>query len=172
MTPGRGVIMPIDISERDAVRSAVRLVREEYHEEGDRIYRQFEAVDWYGKRPDAILIFEWCRGKWWMVHTIEAKRDSGTLITSDWRHVVPVVAQARSYRGNYRWLAVTAYAWEELDHWARFKVKKDCRRQKHNLGLIVCWKTKAEMLIESGYWPGFQLDYFKDAEWYIERLSQ
>ncbi len=164
--------MAIDISECDAVRSASKLVRAEYLEEGDRFYRQFEAVDWYGKRPDALLVFEWCRGKWWMAHTVEAKRSSNSLITDDWRRVVPAVAQARSYRGNYGWLAVTTSAWDELDYWGRAKVRKDCTRQKHNLGLILCWKTKAEMLIGSGYWPGFQLEYFKDADWYIELLSR
>ncbi len=37
--------MAIDISERDAVKSASKLVRAEYLEEGDRFYRQFEAVE-------------------------------------------------------------------------------------------------------------------------------
>ncbi len=100
-----------------------------------------------------------------MVHTIESKRASAPLVSTDRRRLAPAVAQARKYSGNYRWLAVAVAAYEELSRQDQIRLKNDCRGTKHKVGLLVCWKTKAERLVESGFWPGYWLRHYKDEPW-------
>lgn len=152
------------LSEKDVSKSAIKFIRWNY-DEGDEYRYQFEPVRWDGTRPDAVLVLEWCRGKRDRVHTIESKRDYRALISWDRRKVAPAVAQARRYSGNYRWLAVSHESFGKLTRDEEIQLKKDCRRTKHNVGLLVCWKTKSELLVEPGYWPRDWLCDYVDEPW-------
>lgn len=150
--------------ELDVTKSALRHIRKNYKGSGE-VRWELEPRTWRGLRPDGAVFFGWSRGKSDMLHTVEAKVDSRDLLSSDKRSISQAVKQARGYPGNYRWLAVGVGAFDELSRGEQLQLKRDCRRTKHNVGLLICWKTKSDALVSPGYWPGYWLNRYEDEPW-------
>lgn len=150
--------------ESEIAESALRFLRKEYEDAGETRW-EFQPRTWVRGVPDAVIVFEWSRGKSYMIHTIEAKTNPRTLVSDDKRRVSSAVSEARQYPGNYRWLVVSHKTISELSRHEEIELKRACRRTKRNLGLLTGWKTKSEMLVRSGYWPGYWLNRYENESW-------
>ena len=159
------------MTEQDVSRTARREIRREYHTNGKVIWH-FEAPQWDARRPDLIVIIEYqSRNRQWVVHSVESKVDRRYLTSSDQRYVCDGVKQARSYRANYRWLAISKEVLNDLWDYEWLKLKRDCRGTKHNVGLMVAYRTKVDIYVNPGYVPGYFIPHYRDEEWYEETLG-
>ncbi|MCJ2557292.1 MAG: hypothetical protein LN415_09365 [Candidatus Thermoplasmatota archaeon] len=158
------------MTEDDVSKSAERHIRREFHTEGTAILHP-EATQKNMKRPDMIVVIDYqTERRQWVVHSVESKVDRRYLVVRDKRCVCSGVKQAREYKGNFRWLAISQETADDLpdDEWR--KLKRDCRNTVHDVGLIVCLRTKAEVWIKPGYHPGDFIHDYKEADEYVRGL--
>lgn len=160
------------MTENDVTATARGRITRDYHV-GGRVIAQPEASQWDLRRPDLIVIIEYqARNRQWVVHSVESKVDKSYLAYSDYRYIADGVKQASSYKANYRWLAISKEAYNALSNEQWFKLKRDCRRYKYNIGLMVAFKTRADIHVEPGYFPGYYIQHYRDEEWFEKKLGE
>lgn len=159
------------MTENDVTRTAMREISRRYWAKGTRITHS-EAVQRDLSRPDLIVILEYqSQNRQWVVHSVESKVDRRYLTGYDQRKVCDGVKQARTYKANYRWLAISQEVADDLYDYEWRKLRKDCKRTKHNVGLMVALKTKAYIWEQPGYFPGYFIPYYSNEEWYVDALA-
>lgn len=159
------------MTEEDVTKTARRVIKRQYWKGGTVVWHP-EARQRDLKRPDTIIIIEYqSQRRQRVVHSVESKVDKRYLLPSDKRFVCDGVKQARSYKANYRWLAVSQQVANDLWDYEWMKLRKDCRGTKHNVGLMVCPKTKADVWIKPGYYPGDFIHYYNDEDWYVKAFA-
>lgn len=159
------------MSEKEVSKSARKHILQNYWEDGQAKYI-FEATQYNLKRPDVMIFLEYqSPNRIWTIHCVESKANRRDLTVSDLRQVCSGVKQARSYKGNYRWLAISKEVYRDLYDSEWRKLKRDCRGTTRNTGLLVCYKTKVDKIVRAGYHPGSWVGYYTDMEWLLEDLE-
>lgn len=159
------------MTEKDVSRSAGRAIRREYCGGGIRVWQR-EPIQRNRARPDMIVILEYqSQYRQWVVHTIESKVAKKYLVVSDLRKVCEGVKQARSYEGNYRWLAISQDVCRTLDDDELHNLVFDCKGTKRNTGLMVAYRTKADVYVDPGYYSGYFLGSYREEEEYVKAIS-
>lgn len=162
--------MPRNMSEEDVSNSARKFIIQNYRKKGQAKYI-FEATQYNLKRPDLLIFIEYqSHRRQWTIHSVESKVDRRYLTVSDRRYVCSGVKQARIYKANYRWLALSKEAHADLstEEWRR--LKKDCRGTTRNTGLLVAYKTKVNEIVRAGYHKGSWIGFYQDEDWILKDL--
>ena len=162
--------MPRKMSEEDVSKSTRRFILRNYWEDG-KAKQIFEAPQYNLKRPDLLIFIEYqSPRRQWTIHSVESKVNRRYLTVSDRRFVCSGVKQARTYKANYRWLALSKEVRANLsnDEWQ--KLKKDCRGTTRNTGLLVAYKTKVNEIVRAGYHSGSWIGFYQDADWILKDL--
>jgi len=158
------------MSEGDVSASVRKFILKNYWEDGCAKYI-FEATQYNLKRPDLLVFVEYqSPRRQWTIHSVESKVNRRYLTVSDWRYVCSGVKQARSYKANYRWLAISKEAYWDLSDEGWRKLKRDCRGTVRDTGLLIAYKTKVDEVIQAGYHPGSWVEYYRDEDWILEEL--
>lgn len=159
------------MTEVDVSHSARKYILDNFWEDGQAKYIS-EATQYNLKRPDMLVFVEYQSLKrQWVVHSIESKVDRRYLTVSDLRKVCSGVKQGRSYKANYRWLAISKEVYNDLIDYEWRKLVKDCKGTVRNTGLLIAYKTKVDMSVQAGYYPGSWFDHYIDENWLLEELE-
>ncbi len=163
--------MATKMSEIDVSTSARKYILKNYWEDG-QVKHIFEATQYNLKRPDLMLFFEYqSPRRQWTIHIVESKVNRRDLTVSDLRKVCLGVKQARSYKANYRWLAISKEIYRDLHYSEWRKLIRDCNGTTKNTGLLVCFKTKVDETVRAGYHPGSWFEFYTDMDWLLEDLE-
>jgi len=159
------------MSEEDVSNSARKFILRTFWEAGQSTHI-YEATQYNLKRPDLLVFIEYqSPRRQWTIHAVESKVRRRYLTVSDRRYVCSGVKQSRSYKANYRWLAISKEVYRDMydEEWR--KLKRDCRGTLRNTGLLVCYKTKVDEVIRAGYHPGSWIQYYRDQDWILKDLD-
>ena len=164
-------VMSTLMTESDVSNSARKFILRNFWEDGQAKCIP-EATQHNLKRPDMLVFIEYQSPKrQWVVHSVESKVNLRDLRVSDYRRVCSGVKQARKYKANYRWLAISKEAYYDLSEEDWDKLIDDCHGTSRNMGLLIAYKTKVDEIVRAGYHPGSWYDYYKDKEWLVEDLT-
>ena len=163
--------MATKMSEKEVSKSARKYILQNYWEDGQAKYI-LEATQYNLKRPDLMIFLEYqSPHRQWTIHCVESKANRRDLTVSDLRKVCSGVKQARSYKANYRWLAISKEIYRDLYDSEWRKLIRDCNGTTKNTGLLVCYKTKVDKIVRAGYYPGSWFEYYTDMDWLLEDLE-
>jgi len=159
------------MTEIDVSESARNWILQNYHTEGQAKWH-FESPQWDGRRPDLLIFIEYhSPRRQWVTHSIESKVRHRYLAVTDYRKTCSGVSQAKSYKANYRWLAISKEMFNTLSDEEWDKLQNDCVRYSKNVGLLVAYKTKVDEIISASYNPGSWIEYYQAMDWFINDLG-